>query len=69
MHASVAAGENATAPARSAYAGARRGELPRALASLPAFFVLRVVNAYLLLKALALEVLLRRPLTVYEKGH
>jgi poly-beta-1,6-N-acetyl-D-glucosamine synthase len=49
--------------------GARRGELARAAASLPAFFVLRVVNAWLLLKALVLEVFLRRPLTVYEKGH
>ena len=49
--------------------GARRGELARAAASLPAFFVLRVVNACLLVKALLLEVFLRRPLTVYEKGH
>jgi hypothetical protein len=31
--------------------------------------VLRVVSACLLLKAMVLEVFLRRPLTVYEKGH
>jgi biofilm PGA synthesis N-glycosyltransferase PgaC len=46
-----------------------RGEFFRALTSLPAFFVLRLINGYLLLKALVLEVVLRRPLTTYEKGH
>ncbi|MDQ3629563.1 MAG: glycosyltransferase family 2 protein [Actinomycetota bacterium] len=50
-------------------AAARRGEVMKALASLPAFFVLRLVNGYLLLKALAFELVLRRPLTTYEKGH
>jgi biofilm PGA synthesis N-glycosyltransferase PgaC len=47
----------------------RRGELARALTSLPAFFVLRLVNGYVLLKALAYELVLRRSLTTYEKGH
>jgi len=39
------------------------------LASLPAFVVLRVVNAAFMLRALWMECVLRRPLTVYEKGH
>jgi len=47
----------------------RRGAFLKALGSLPAFFVLRLVNGYLLLKALTLELVLRRPLTTYEKGH
>ena len=50
-------------------AGRRRGELGRALASLPSFFVLRAVNGFYLLEALWSEVVLRRPLLVYEKGH
>lgn len=50
-------------------AGWRRGEVRRALASFPAFFVLRTVNAFYLLEALWTEVVLRRPLLVYEKGH
>ena len=48
---------------------ARRGETRRALASLPAFFVLRTVNAIHFLRAAWLEFVVRRPLTVYEKGH
>lgn len=47
----------------------RRKELGRALASLPGFFVLRTVNGYFMLEALWTEVVLRRPLLVYEKGH
>jgi len=47
----------------------RRGEVLKALASLPAFFLLRTVNGFFMLEALATEVVLRRPLLVYEKGH
>jgi biofilm PGA synthesis N-glycosyltransferase PgaC len=47
----------------------RRGELARALASLPGFFVLRWVNGLFMLRALWQEFVLRRPLAVYEKGH
>lgn len=47
----------------------RRGELARAMASLPSFFVLRTVNGFFMLEALWTEVVLRRPLLVYEKGH
>lgn len=47
----------------------RRGETRRALASLPAFFVLRLVNGFFMLCALWRELVLRRPLLVYEKGH
>jgi biofilm PGA synthesis N-glycosyltransferase PgaC len=48
---------------------ARRGEFLRALVSLPSFFVLRTVNAVYFLRAAWLELVMRRPLTVYEKGH
>jgi cellulose synthase/poly-beta-1,6-N-acetylglucosamine synthase-like glycosyltransferase len=50
-------------------AGKRRREVTKALGSVPAFFVLRLVNSYQLLKAAWLEVVLRRRLDVYEKGH
>ena len=48
---------------------AQRGELMRAACSLPAFFVLRMVNGALMLKALWLEFVMRKPFLVYEKGH
>jgi biofilm PGA synthesis N-glycosyltransferase PgaC len=48
---------------------AERGETRRALASLPSFFVLRVVNGAFMLKALWDEFVAGRPLLVYEKGH
>lgn len=51
-----------------AQAAARR-EFGRALASIPAFFVLRVVNSVFVLEAIWSEFLLRRRLLVYEKGH
>lgn len=51
------------------YAGWRRGETGRALASLPGFFALRCVNSYFVLRALWLELVVGRPLLVYEKGH
>ena len=46
-----------------------RREGGRALASLPAFFILRMVNGYFILKALWTELVLRRSFHVYEKGH
>lgn len=46
-----------------------RGEVWRALASMPSFFVLRTVNAVYMLEAIVTEVVLRKPLLVYEKGH
>jgi poly-beta-1,6-N-acetyl-D-glucosamine synthase len=46
-----------------------RGEVRRALASLPAFFVMRTVNGIFFLRAVWAECVLRRPLLVYEKGH
>lgn len=48
---------------------AQRRDLRRALASVPAFLILRFVNAVYFLKALWAELVLRRPLRVYEKGH
>jgi poly-beta-1,6-N-acetyl-D-glucosamine synthase len=50
-------------------AGWRRGETTKALASLPAFFVLRTINALFFVRALWLELVMDRPLLVYEKGH
>lgn len=47
----------------------RRGETARALASLPAFFVLRTVNAVFFVWALWRELVVHRPLLTYEKGH
>ena len=48
---------------------ARRREIGRALMSLPAYPVLRMVNTAFILRALWLEFVKRRSLTVYEKGH
>jgi len=36
---------------------------------LPCFILMRLVNALFMLKALWFEVVLSRPLLVYEKGH
>jgi biofilm PGA synthesis N-glycosyltransferase PgaC len=52
-----------------AIAAAERGELRRALASFPCFYLLRLLNAAMMLKAIWLEGPMRRPLLVYEKGH
>jgi len=47
----------------------RRGEVGRAIASLPAFFVLRTVNAVFFVWALWRELVVHEPLVTYEKGH
>ncbi|MCK6459018.1 MAG: glycosyltransferase [Planctomycetes bacterium] len=47
----------------------RRKEVGLALASIPGFFVLRLVNGVFMLRALWSELVLRRTLKVYEKGH
>ncbi len=47
----------------------RRGEIGRALVSLPCFVILRPVNAWYFLQALWVEVVAGRRLTTYEKGH
>jgi len=46
-----------------------RREFGRALASLPSFFVLRLVNGCFFLEAVWSEWVLRRPFHVYQKGH
>ncbi len=51
------------------YRAWRRGEFWRGLASIPSFFVLRIVNGYYMMRAFIAEFLLRRSLLVYEKGH
>jgi biofilm PGA synthesis N-glycosyltransferase PgaC len=51
------------------YAGYKRRELGAAMVSLPAFFILRLLNAEQMLRALFQEFVLRRSFLVYEKGH
>ena len=48
---------------------ASRRETLKALASFPSFFVLRIVNGFYMLGAVWRELIVRRPLLVYEKGH
>ena len=48
---------------------AKRREVMQALASVPSFFVLRVVNCVFVLEALWSELVIGRRLAVYEKGH
>jgi poly-beta-1,6-N-acetyl-D-glucosamine synthase len=48
---------------------AARREVWRALVSLPAFWILRLVNGWFFLEAIWTEVVLRRPFRTYEKGH
>ena len=52
-----------------AFAALQHKQVRKAAASLPAFFILRVVNGLFLLEALWNELLVGRPLLVYEKGH
>lgn len=47
----------------------QRGEVGKALASIPGFYVLRVVNGLFVLSAFWNEVILRRSLKTFEKGH
>jgi len=47
----------------------QRKEFWRALVSVPSFLVLRIVNALFFIEAFWTELVLRRPLRVYEKGH
>jgi cellulose synthase/poly-beta-1,6-N-acetylglucosamine synthase-like glycosyltransferase len=47
----------------------RRREILRALVSLPCFLALRAVNSWFMLRATWLEVVRKRRLSVYEKGH
>ncbi|WP_219975963.1 glycosyltransferase family 2 protein [Rubrobacter xylanophilus] len=46
-----------------------RGEVLKAVVSYPAFFVLRLLNALIMLRAIWRELVVRRPLLTYEKGH
>jgi biofilm PGA synthesis N-glycosyltransferase PgaC len=48
---------------------ASRREIGKALLCYPAFFVLRIVNGVMMLKALWSELVMRKKLLVYEKGH
>ena len=47
----------------------KRNEFWKALASVPAFFVLRLVNCVFVLEAIWSEFIVGRRLAVYEKGH
>ena len=55
------------APVLSKAAGRR--EFWRAMASIPSFFVLRLVNCFFVLEAIWSEFIVGRRLVVYEKGH
>ena len=46
-----------------------RRELGKAISSFPSFFVLRIVNGAFMLSAIWRELVVQRPLLVYEKGH
>lgn len=50
-------------------AARRRGEMRLALASIPSFLVLRTVNSFFLFEALWSELIMKRRLKVFEKGH
>jgi Glycosyltransferases, probably involved in cell wall biogenesis len=52
-----------------AFTAYKRRELPRALLSIPCFFVLRTVNAIFILRALFAELVVRRSFRTYQKGH
>jgi len=51
------------------FEGLKRRELGRALLSLPAYAVLRMVNTTIMLQAIWLELVRKQSLRVYEKGH
>jgi len=55
------------APVLSKAAGRR--EFWRAMASIPSFFVLRLVNCFFVLEAIWSEFIVGRRLVIYEKGH
>jgi cellulose synthase/poly-beta-1,6-N-acetylglucosamine synthase-like glycosyltransferase len=48
---------------------ASRGEFWRATASIPSFFVIRIVNCFFVLEAIWSEFIIGRRLLLYEKGH
>jgi cellulose synthase/poly-beta-1,6-N-acetylglucosamine synthase-like glycosyltransferase len=52
-----------------AFAALQHKQVRKAAGSVPAFFVLRVVNGLFLLEAVWNELLFGTPLLVYEKGH
>ena len=51
------------------YKGWQRGEFLKPLSSLPAYLVLRFVNASFILRAVWAEWIMRKSFKVYEKGH
>ena len=51
------------------YRGLTRNEKMKVVTSFPAFFVLRIVNAVFILEAYWSEIIMRKRLTQYEKGH
>lgn len=49
--------------------GLKRKELIKVISSFPSFFVLRIVNAVFIMEAYWTELILKKRLTQYEKGH
>jgi poly-beta-1,6-N-acetyl-D-glucosamine synthase len=51
------------------FKGIERREVKNTILSFPSFFVLRFVNCYFLLEAFASEIIFKKRLLTYEKGH
>ena len=49
--------------------GLKRKELIKVVFSFPSFFILRIVNAIFIMEAYWTEIILKKRLTQYEKGH
>lgn len=49
--------------------GLKRKEIAKVLISFPSFFVLRFINAIFIMEAYWTEIILKKRLTQYEKGH
>ncbi|OGK24210.1 hypothetical protein A3A46_01920 [Candidatus Roizmanbacteria bacterium RIFCSPLOWO2_01_FULL_37_13] len=49
--------------------GLKRKELLKVVFSFPSFFILRIVNAIFIMEAYWTEIILKKRLTQYEKGH
>lgn len=52
-----------------AFKGWERGEFGKAVASVPSYYAIQFANAIFMLRAVWAEIVMGRPLLVYEKGH
>lgn len=49
--------------------GYQRREIGKVLTSFPSFFILRTINGIFILEAVWSEMIMKKPLRIYEKGH